>query len=758
MPGYPQTISIIKAHVIVFSRMFPKKRELPPTPAEKSEVPKQPQDSESAQEQLSAEDIAAQIEAIDTQQAARQAEADSAVQKIEEALGDVSEASKKRIQENTVTEPKQSLLKRLARHPLAKPLLVAGALHLPLNERVGNAIESAGHAIAESVKNTWEKEHMVLHPQSKEQQAQVSARVAERGKNVDAAAREAYKTEAAKRLEGGEPPSLKRMQFDLEKLGGIPAAEVESAEKRADEMIAKYSSEVGDDLTADEIKRISTEMYGPDSSYKWEQASTTRYFNGGDRNCVAISRAQGIVMEGVLAHLPPEKRVHWRPATQMVKQHEMAAVEHLDDNGNRDALYILEGGNTRKWAGTEAEPGTVTLPMTEVKKALVSSKPVEAKAAGNPGEVKNSADIDVVTDEPAKLNVRVVGKLKGSEFVMQEAKREGLEPEKMTDEQIAAQIAVSREQEKKLEGQVTEIEILVDVDPAGARLRLQSAPRLERVDPWTGARSKNSVSVDARDLDAPSPETVAVFDEPLPDSAEGRRAWRVNYGTMENWRPEAVSQALRNRNRSITVAMGQQGRLSEAFLRGFSAETKGNADLPSIKLELGKDNTKYTGEVDADDLRAILSGEGRRTVDISDVSLGDFEKVAEVIRDMPDDKTVVMPNMNYFYKGEDNGKRVDRDGYLLYGKTKGKVLMPAYVYQESLARHPELLDNRHYLFDTASRPKDLAELREAIRKIIPDHPLLMAIDIANLAHEGMTEVGDEQGHIDPYRLLRIDSE
>ncbi|MEY4744111.1 MAG: hypothetical protein RL272_56 [Candidatus Parcubacteria bacterium] len=642
--------------------------------------------------------------------------------------------------------PKKGILRKLAGHPMAKPLLIAGALHLPIQKDVGDALGRAVEMASDAMKSPWEKRGMVLEPQSREQQAAVAERIAGRERSIDPAARDAYKADAERKLASGDPPSFERMQFDLERLNGVPESEVASAERKADELIEKYATMVGDDLDEDELRRISIELYGPDEAYDWGQASVTRYLNGGERNCVAVSRAQSIVLEGVLARLPAEKRAHWRLVTQLVKQHEVAGIEHLSGDGKRDVLYLLEGKATRERRGAQEEPGTATLPMDVVKKALVSSAPVEVSAAGRPDEIKDSPRLDLVTDEPASLNVRVEGKLKGAEFNEQEARREGLEPREMTEAERAAQAA----QEKLLEGQVMEVELLTDPGPEGARRMLENAPFLENVSPWTGTRYRLKF-VDAAGLDSPSPETVAALGG-VADPATGYGAWRVAFGNMDRWDPAAVRQALRNDLPSVSVRTMAGGRMSGNFLREFAAVGKeGGIGPTNIKIEYGGADQKMEGgAVDPDDLRILLSGEGRRIVDIGGMYIDDFEKLAAVVREMPADKTVVMPKaMNYRAGG--------KDAYLLFGKTEGKVMMPYDAYGELIAKHPDILDDKHFLFDAVATSAQLETLQKIIEGIRPGHPLLTAIEALKRAHKGMASDGDdEQGHVDPFELLSED--
>lgn len=620
--------------------------------------------------------------------------------------------------------PKKGILKKLSEHPLAKAALISGALHLPLQKDVGNALERAAHETTEAMKDVWDREHRVLDPQSKEQKAAVRARVADREGRIDRDARLAYKAEAAKKLEAGEGPSFKRVQFDLEKLNGMPPDEVAKAERKADELIAKYAVEVGNDLDEEELKRISSELYGPDKAYDWGQASVTRYFNDGERNCVAISRAQSIVLEGVLAKLPPEKRAHWRQTTQIVKQHEIAGIEHVGDDGKRDALYLLEGKWTRKWTGTEEEPGTATLQMDMVKKALVSSSPVEVKAAGKPGEVKDSPRIDAVTDEPAALNVKVEGKLKGAEFNVQQAKRDGIEPRPMTE----AELAALAEQEKRLEGQVMEIELLTDPGPEKAKQRVSEG--MDRgaqfFDPKSRATWFEPGTIDARDFDAPSKETVAALGQKeakvqAPSPWRPKKVHLISYGTMEAWPPDALRQALENDVEGLSVQTVKDGCLSENFLREIrQAGKEGRLKTTQIRVEYGGRDRKTEGYVDPSVVRELTSVDGVKTVDLTNLEIGSGTKRPETldaIKNMPAGKTVLM-----------NGSYIEPEHLDVLYETKGMVRLPYEDYARLIGQRPDILDHKNVLFNEKMTREELESLRTIVSGLRPGHPVQRSLE------------------------------
>ncbi len=615
--------------------------------------------------------------------------------------------------------PKKGFFRKLTEHPLAKPLIVAAALHLPINEQVENAIENVAHEVAETLKAPWDRAHMVIEPQSQAQKDAVTARVTERESHIDQAARLAYKADAEKKLEAGKAPSFKRMQFDLDRLNGVPPAEVTAAEQKADALIGKYAAEAGDDLDADKLKRISVEMYGPDDSYRWDQASTSSYFNTGNRNCVAISRAQSIVIEGVLAHLPPEKRVHWRQTTQLVKQHEIAGIEHVGDDGQRDELYLLEGKATHTWNGSENEPGTATLSMDAVKKALVSAAPIEIRAAGAPAEIKDSPNFDFVSDEPTSLNIRIEGKLKGAESNVQEAKRQGIEPRSMTAAEIAAQAA----QEKRLEDKTIEIELLDDPGPSAARDRLKDGMRIGGIykDTEDSAVEFMKNAVDVRDFASPSKETVAALDESV-DASTGRwKPKRIYYGTMESWSGDAIRQALQNDIPTLSLQMKKDGRISKNVLIEYAEASKeGRVKPTTVKIESDEGGMKFDEYViDPQDLHELLSGSAS-VIDIADLSLGEEANrlaVFDVIKSMPASKTVIMP-FNEFEP---------RDAGLLL-EMQGVIVIPCNNYSLMIGARPDLLDNGHLYFDETAPSEDLDSLRLVIEGLSPHHPLLKHVE------------------------------
>lgn len=557
--------------------------------------------------------------------------------------------------------PKKSVWDKVKESRLAKTLIVAGALHAPVaNETAAKGVQSA----VEAIRGSWHMPNMVLEPQSVEEQHSIQERVASRKSKIDPIALETYKKEAEKKIDAGEHVSFKRMQFDLERLNGMSAEEVVSAEKKADALIEKYSHMIGDELDEKEITQISTEMYGPDAAYTWGQASAVRYFNGGERNCVGVARAQGIVMEGILEKLPPEKRAQWHQATQMVKQHEMAALEHIGADGQRDALYILEGKATRNWKDLQEEPGTATIPMKAITKAMVSTKPVEVKAAGTPGEVSDSPDIRLIADEPVSLNLNIKGKLKGSESVMVEAKREGLKPRKMTNEEMAAQEERLHATEK-----IVEFDILPQQENDKNPHNIANVSDMSVTEIRTFLRSPIQADQVYRELRVPD------------------------------------------------------GHLSAAFIKEYvKLAHEDKINLQTIKLF---SSGAYGASVSPETVQILLLAKGQQIIDISDFQLRDATRISKLIGDMSEDKTVYIDGSDIFVRplGETESKE-SRLVYEQLSKTKGIVRVSVSTYDSLIRTYPELLNNRHVEFDIAnSGLPELYDLLKTINKISPSHDL-----------------------------------
>ena len=217
---------------------------------------------------------------------------------------------------------------QLKNNRFLQALFVATGLHVPLLY-ADKAIPYIKAAISQL--GVWDGR--ILYPQSKAERIQVEKRVAERGKARDGKKLDAFKGEARKQLESGQPVSFRDLYFHLEELNGVPRAEVDAARKKADQRIEEYRTKFVNGFEEVELQKFVSEMYGPGTNYQWGQGSVTVYFNTGKRNCNAIAKGELIVLDGVLEHMPEDVRKRYQLGNQYVQQHVYATLSTLRRDG-----------------------------------------------------------------------------------------------------------------------------------------------------------------------------------------------------------------------------------------------------------------------------------------------------------------------------------------------------------------------------------------------------------------------------------------
>lgn len=323
----------------------------------------------------------------------------------------------------------------LKNNKLIKAALVAIGLHMPLTP-VGQRVFKDAVEWVKGARAEWEKPGMVIHPQSQADRDKVIAKMYENGARSDIRAANQAKEGFSSRLDKGQDVPLDEMYFELARTAGEDPERVKEARRKKDEMVAKFAAMMGDDLSDGFIRSAVDEMYGPDANYDWGQGSVTEYFMTGKRNCAAIARAEQMVFESLLAKLPPEKRKLYQIGLGMEKRHEMATITVMNEDGtvNR-TIYLQPPVKTIKGARDQA--GSPTIPMETVKRAMASKAPVVVKTPEKPGEeVADSPDIDTLTNEPVSLNIKVEGKLRGSDYVERVAEERGIRPVKAPPEHL----------------------------------------------------------------------------------------------------------------------------------------------------------------------------------------------------------------------------------------------------------------------------------------------------------------------------------
>jgi len=310
--------------------------------------------------------------------------------------------------------------KRKSRFILAA--LAAIGLHAPLTPQGREIMESIlGTIEMKGVEGTYE----ILEPQSEVEKKEILERMEKRLKRADADGLEAYKGEQRKKLDQGEPESLKEMFFNLERLNGVPAPEVEAAEQKADEMISKFKSQMKGEISRGFINVVVHEMYGNNSNYEWGQGSVVKYFNTGKRNCVSIATAEQIVLEDVLSDLSEEVRSKIHIGREYQKQHVMATLTFDSQVGDIKPVTLRLEPPVGSRA--ENESGTAWVSLNTQKQALVSDKFVAVKSAGG-GRIKSTPDLMIVSDQPVNEGIAIEGALRSSDYVERIVKERDIKP------------------------------------------------------------------------------------------------------------------------------------------------------------------------------------------------------------------------------------------------------------------------------------------------------------------------------------------
>ncbi len=631
--------------------------------------------------------------------------------------------------ENLKGELKKNILQKIRDAVLQNKLIHAGiiasALHAPIERHVGTAMTR----IAEAAHDVWERAGMVITPQSPEKMKSVQDAISKREKTIDQKALAAYKEKTEKQIELGREPSLKELQLELERLNGVSEADVQQADKKYDELIARYILQVEGDIDKAKLDRLSREMYGGSHTYAWDQASAVRYANSGEYNCVAIATAENIVIEGILSQLPPNKRSHWRQGTQMVKQHVIATIEHLDDAGNSDMLYKLEDGVT-EWkmvdenGKVKTEPGTVNISQDIVKKAAVSSTPIEVQAAGKKGEVKPSPDIHVITDEPAGIfnNIHVNGDLKGSHFVEEQTKKEGIEPRQMTEREVdiakQKQIAI----EKILQEQNKPMEVEIDMEQGahvaenivrrdisrGNNTPLLILPGSSTETAGIGSiLSVNSADINARELTNPTVEAIQVFGTP--------RDNEVYYNDMSGWSDESIDQAFKNHQNMVSIQSLPNGNISDNVLSQLIRTGRSTTTKKLQIVAMAQEAEYIKPSLDTEQLRSLLKSDAAHIYDLSQYySYPTKEDIEIIVENLDADHSLMLDSAS-----------VSVDHAEVLAKTKGKVFIHPGIYKYLIEQDPALLDTwPHLSFNGIQADRlDLFHIAQIVHRKNPHHPL-----------------------------------
>jgi|GEM_PF-2503298 len=547
------------------------------------------------------------------------------------------------------------------KHRKAAMFMLASALaHAPVLPQTRAAFEH----VVEAVRGTtdWEKPNMVIHPQSNADRKAVTDRMFERGARTDVNAANAYKDQVREKMERGEPVSFKRLYYDMERLGGEDAQEVKTAEEKTDKLIEYYAVQMGVKLDEPFARRVVMERFGSDKDYVWGQGSLTKRMNTGKRNCVSFAREQQVLFEGLIARLPESERSRYEVGLTYEKQHEIATVTVKRADGSIEATYLLQPPVDKIANGTD-RAGSPNISLETVKKAMVSKEAIKVVADAKGQEIPSSPDLDVVTDTPVLLNLKIQGKLRGSDYVQEVAEEQGIKP-------------VAQEPERLVGIQELTLEGGYDQGAAfGAELKHRAIS------------GRHSGIIHAEDMTNPSPEAVAALELGAEDG-DPFAIGRVTFGDMSKWKKEAFQQLLQTHYDAIDMRLPIDGKMPTAFMEALEEAAAKKAENPEgfrsthireLNIQVSEPGYgKMEVRMQPEQLKQFLNA----ARDIEEIDLGYYsieENEAEVLACAPQ-KTIDL-----------QGRNLSAKTIAALGKGKTTFNLHWSMYAENAKDHPEIV-------------------------------------------------------------------
>ncbi len=415
-------------------------------------------------------------------------------------------------------------------------ILAPLAVSLGVHAAIGTVEEKPWQDITLTVQRMWEKPGMVVRPQSDADRSRTNNAIEERRRRMNAPELARYKETIRTRMESGESFSYQDLFFELERLNGVKPEKIGDAKRIARQTIELYAKDLGSELREELIRRVVTDMYGAPENYDWGQASVSEYFVTKKRNCDSIAQAELIVFEGLVSRLPPEQQKTYQLGKEKIKQHDIATL-----NAGKD-FFKLEPPVLKLFLD-QNPPGSVVIPMEILKKALVADKPITVNATKpKNGEVKDSPDIDAVTNEPVSDGIAVEGKLRGSEYVMRQAELQGHSPE-------------------PIDPDVMELTLIEkDSDDPGVEEAKRRASREKGEYP----SFDHPFIIDARDYTNPSVESIRAMNW---DPHKPLQISLVRFPSPAEWSREAIDAMLTTNASTIEVGWPLSLEFFDEFLK-----------------------------------------------------------------------------------------------------------------------------------------------------------------------------------------------
>lgn len=406
---------------------------------------------------------------------------------------------------------KEPLYKKLGKSKIARAMVTAAALHAPLVPKIGEKFFDEDRK--ERIMDGW-SEGMVIRPQGADEQEWVNEKVAEREARINPSKVQQIKSAYREKLEHGERVTFRDLYFDMEAMNGIEPEVIAEAKRKADSLILKYSQEANGELSDPLIRRMVTELYGPEKTYDWGTGSASEYFVKKSRNCNAIAKGELIVFEGVVLRLPEDVQRRYELGQRKVERHVIATLK------TGEQMYLLEP--PIKVERTDApESGTADIGLDLLKRAITAEKPIRVQARGGE-DIFSGPWLDVVTDQPVDDGIVVDGKLRASDYVRRIVQERGIPAEE----------------------NVTEVEIL-PLDPPAEAVKEFLKQREDREEISNHMFTVSKKAFAFSEMPPPSREIVKALNTRLAEpESRIRFSTGVKLKDLTGWEPGAIREVI----------------------------------------------------------------------------------------------------------------------------------------------------------------------------------------------------------------------
>ena len=551
----------------------------------------------------------------------------------------------------------EDLIKKNPKIPFVVGLVAALGEHAPLVRNVEpfkSGIDLITHPEA------WGYD-AVYKPQSEKDREEVKRKIAEREARSNPKALEAYRHKIDGALERGEHIPLKEIVFEIERLSGVPEAEVAQAREKMDQMIAGYVEQAKKKGKIDQefLNGLTGEMYGGETVYNWGEGTVTTFINKGIRSCESVDVTQEIIIEESIAVLPETAQAGYRFGSNEIRQHVRTVVTIPSENISKS--FLLDG-HAIELSESEGDAPTMsaTVDAGILKKSFVTSEPIIIDAKpGAPGETKPIKTlIDFDMDKPLKRNIQIRGDLRSSDSVNAQLKKDKVEPVYLSEE---AKRRIEKFKDTATKEQI--IEVTFEHDELKDDLIVEKELLL--------AGFSGVTDIDLTRVESLSKESIKLIEESEFASAAGAM---IRIGETGGWSDEALESILKNKQRSLVLYCDEDGAYDERITKiwdKFESQMKSGDPQPEgFKLEVRANagKSRRSGDHVVNDptveaFGALLAHIPSHFSELDMHELGAKELIEPLMKLKRPMKIFVNANFVNLMTPEQKGDLIDREGH-----------------------------------------------------------------------------------------------